>query len=273
MKGLQTFTRFCSAVIVCLSCHAVAQVKLEHDSSWQLVGRQCTIRALQLANLGAEDTPPLFLSIYAKGATGYDGVGSPGVLLARAPIGVLAANEIRNSIEVTTTARALPPGEKFTTLVVERQEGRKFVVMDYVVYTSSYTFPRRQSGGVGSDDSGALGGNVVFRGAASLTGERRTADFSIDQIQNQRETTTSGLLRLAIYATPAPYDGSATPIIVAQRPLGHLAPGDFYNRLQGRLTMRRPGRGLFYFALVVEEDQGTGFHPVAYSNAPDPRQF
>jgi hypothetical protein len=260
-------------VVVCLSGHAVAQVKLEHDSSWQLVGRQCTIRALQLANLGAEETPPLFLSVYAKPFTGYDGVGSPGALLARAPIGPLAGNAIANNIEVTTAARSLPPGEKFTTLVVERQEGRKFVILDYVVYTSSYTFPRRQSGGVGSDDLGVLGGNIVFRGAASLTGERRTADISVDQIQNQRETSTSGLLRLAIYATPAPYDGSTTPVVVAQRPLGHLAPGDFYHRLQARLMIRRPGRGLFYLSLVVEEDQGAGFQPVAYVNVPDPRQF
>ena len=272
MKGLQTFTLVCAA-IACLSCNALAQVKLEHDSSWQLVGRQCTIRVLQLANLGAEETPPLFLSVYAKPLTGYDGVGSPGILIARAPIGPLAGNAVANNLEVTTKARALPQGEKFTALIVERQEGRKFVMMDYVVYTSSYTFPRRQSGGVGSDDLGALGGNIVFRGGASLTGERRIADFSIDQIQNQRETVTSGLLRLAIYATPAPYDGSGTPIVVAQRNLGHLAPGDFYHRLQGRLTIRRPGRGLFYLALVVEEDQGGGFQPVAYVNAPDPRQF
>jgi len=272
MKGLQTFTRFCAVAAVCLSTNTFAQVKLEHDSSWHVAGRQCTIRVLQLANLGAEETPPLFLSVYAKPFTGYDGVGSPGALLARAPIGPLAGGAIANNIEVIATARPIF-GEKFTALVVERQEGRKFVIMDYVVYTSTYTFPRRQAGGVGSDDLGALGGNIVFRGPASLTGERRTADFSIDQIQNQRETTTTGMLRLAIYATPAPYDGSMTPIIVAQRPLGHLAPGDFYHRLQGRLIMRRPGRGLFYFALVVEEDQGAGFQPVAYVNTPDPRQF
>lgn len=270
---LQTFTRICAAVAIGLSCNAFAQLKLEHDSSWEIVGRQCTIRVLQLANLGAEDTGPLFLSIYAKGATGYDGTGSPGALVARAPIAALAANSTANNILVTTKARLLPPGEKFTTLTVERQEGRRFIVMDYVVYTSTYTFPRRQNGGVGSDDSGILGAGIAFRGATSLTGERRTADFSIDEIQNQREGSESGLLRLAIYATREPYNGTVSPVTVAVRPLGHLAPGDFYNHLQGRLIMKRPGRGTFYLTLALEEDQGGGFQPVAYVNVPEPRQF
>ena len=38
-----------------------------------------------------------------------------------------------------------------------------------------------------------------------------------------------------------------------------LAQGDYYNHLQGHLTMRRPGRGNFYLTLAVEEDQGSGF--------------
>src|SRR6185369_5831942 len=103
----------------------------EHDSSWETVGRQGTIRALQLANLGGEETGPLFLSVYAKGGAGYDGTGSPGALICRAPIGSLAANATANNILVTARARLLPPGEKFTALLVEKQNGRRFTVLDY----------------------------------------------------------------------------------------------------------------------------------------------
>ena len=275
MREIQTFIRACIALTICFATNSFAQsgLKLEHDSSWEIVSQQCTIRVFQLANLTSEDTGPLFLSVYTKPGTGYDGTGKPGILLARAPIAPLPANTIANNIVVTTRARAIPPGEKFSALMVESQSGRKYQIEDYVVYTSTYTFPRGQSGGVGSDDASIGAGNIIFRGANSLTGERRRADFVIDEIQNQREGSASGTLRLAIYATPAPYDGSLNRTVVATRPLGRLAQGDFFNHLSGRMLLKRPGRGAFYLTLAVEEDQGSGFQTVAYVTYPGPRQF
>ena len=274
MKGMQSEVQLGATLALCLALNTFGQtVKLEHDSSWEIVGRQGTIRALQLANLGSEETGPLFLSVYAKGGVGYDGTGSPGALLIRAPIGSIAGNAIANNIQTTAKARLLPPGEKFTVLVVEKQEGRKFTVLDYVVYTSSYTFPRRQNGGVGSDDSAIGSGDVAIRGATSLTVTGRRADFVVEEIQNEREVATTGDLRLAIYATPEPYNGSASPVVLAVRPLGQLAQGDFYNHLQGRLTLKRPGRGQFYLTLAVEEDRGSGFQPVTFVADPNPHSF
>ena len=248
MKTLRTFSRFCAMLTCCLSASVFAQsgLKLEHDSSWEIAARSCTIRASQLANLRSEDTGPLFLSVYVRSGTGYDGVNSPGRLLARAPIGPLAANTTMNNIVVTTKARAVGAREQFTTLAVEEQSGpRTFTISDYVVYTSTYTFPRRQNGGVGSEDSAIGVGDITFRGMNSLTGTGRRADFAIEEIQNQRASNATGPLRLAIYATPAPYDGSPRPIVIATRLLGRLAQGDFYTHLQGSLTLKRPGRGPF----------------------------
>src|SRR5436853_5852566 len=154
MKALQTLTRFCAVLALCFSTTIFAQpvLKLEHDSSWEIASRLCTIRASQLANRSGDDTGPLFLSIYARSDVGYDGVNSPGRLIARAPIDPLAANATANNIIVTAKAHAVPAREHFTTLAVEQQTGRKrFTILDYVVYTSTYTFPRGQSGGIGSD--------------------------------------------------------------------------------------------------------------------------
>lgn len=261
------------AFILASSSFAQSELKLEHDSSWEIVGKECTIRASQLANLRAEETGPLFLSLYAKPDTGYDGNGSPGRLVARAPLGVLSANGTLNNIVVTTKARGVPRREQFTALVVEELSGKKtYTIVDYVVYTSTYTFPAKQNGGVGSQDSGVGTGNVAFEGSAAIGGVGRFGDFNVDRIQNHRETLT-GLLRLAVYATVEPYAGGGDATIIATRPLGHLAPGDYYNHLQGRLTLKRPGRGAFYISLVLEEDLGNGFQPVIYVNAPDPRPF
>jgi hypothetical protein len=186
------------AFILASDSFAQSELKLEHDSSWEIVGKDCTIRAAQFANLRAEETGPLFLSLYAKPGTGYDGNSSPGRLVARAPIGVLAANATLNNIIVTTKARGVPRREQFTALVVEELSGKKtYTILDYVVYTSTYTFPAKQSGGVGSEDSGVGIGNVAFEGAAAIGGAGRFADFNLDKIQNHRETLT-GLLRLGL---------------------------------------------------------------------------
>ena len=275
MKNFPTFTRFVTTLLWCLSTAAFAQssVKLEHDSSWELSGHTCTIRVFQLANLKSEDTGPLFLSIYARPDAGYDGANSPGRLIARAAIDSLVASETRNNIVVTAKAHATRPREQFTALLVEQQTGRRtFSVLDYVVYTSTYTFPRRQSGGVGSEDAAIGTGDLSLQGV-TLGGLRRHADFTVEKIQNQRFANVTGPLRLAVYATPAPYDGSQVPIIIATRPLGMLAQGDSYTHLQGRFTLKRPGRGVFYLALALEEDQGSGFQRVVFAASPDPRQF
>src|SRR5215218_9442623 len=118
MKALQSLTHICGIVAALAAIHASGQptVKLEHDSSWVIANRQCTIRVLQLANLSAEDTGPLFLSVYVRSGVAYDGAGSPGILVARAPIGSLAGNTIVNDIVATAKARGIPPGEKFSSL-------------------------------------------------------------------------------------------------------------------------------------------------------------
>jgi hypothetical protein len=251
---------------------AQSTLKLEHDSSWEIVEKECTIRAFQLANLGAEPTGPLFLSIYVKPDTGYDGTGSPGRLLCRAPIDPLGAGATVNNILVTAKAHGVPHREQYSALVVEEQSGKKtFTILDYVVYTSTYTFPARENGGVGSEDAAIGEGNIAFDGT-SLAGVKRAGDVTVDKIQNRRDTTT-GELRLAVYATAAPYAGEADKTIIAARPLGQLAPGDFFNHLQARLALKKPGRGIFYLTLALEEDQGSGFQTVVYANAPEPRQF
>jgi hypothetical protein len=275
MKALQSFTLLIGAALL-WACSASGQptLWLEHDSFWHLgEKRNCTIRISSLQNLGAEETGLLFASIYAKPGSGFDGTGSPGTLIARAPLGSIPGNSSINNVVLTTKAKRARPGEKFTALLIETQNGRKFELAQYVIYTSTYMFPAGQRGGVGSDDFSIGNEYLGFLGTTTLGGAKRRAEFSVEKIQNQRESATTGPLRLAVYATPEPYNGTSDPVIVATRALGMLAQGDFYTGLQGKLRLKRPGRGAFYLSLVLEEDQGSGFVPVSYVNAPEPRQF
>src|ERR1044071_4713421 len=114
------------------SSFAQGAITLMHDSSWEVVSRDVTIRVAHILNTTTEDSGPLFLSLYARPTTVYDGTGSPGQLIARAPLDNIPAGQTLEGTVVTTRAKAIRSGAKFTTLAIERQEGRKFTIVDWV---------------------------------------------------------------------------------------------------------------------------------------------
>jgi len=240
-------------------------VSLVHDSFWKIVGRQVSIEVATISNSGTEDSGPVFLSLYAQSGAAYDG-GPPGILLARAPIGSIMAGQTVNNLAVTTRLHAVRTGLKFTALMIEQQNGRKYSILDWVSFTSTYSFPRGQNGGVGSDDSAIGRGDIAVTGAAiSVTGRRATVDIA--EVQNQRETDATGMLRMSVYSTTTPYSGGLIEgQLLATRVLGQVAPGDYYDNLHATMLLKPVRRRVpSFLTLVVEENQtGDTFTPVAW---------
>jgi hypothetical protein len=80
------------------------------------------------------------------------------------------------------------------------------------------------------------------------------------QIHNGRESGTSGSLRLQIWATEAPYDGTNDLVgfvigSASLRPL--VAGGDYFNVVK-RTTYRRPPPGYYYTTITLEERYSDG---------------
>lgn len=260
-------------LVFTIAATAQQSLWLTHDASWRIDGRELVIDVANITNPTQEESGPLFLSVYAQSGSAYDG-GAPGQLLGRAPLDPIAAGAQTGGIQLRTRLKGFRAGTRFTALVLERQEGRKFIIVDWVAFTSTYTFTRKQDGGVGSED-GAIGrGDIYFSGGGLSTGGR-TSGFSIDKLQNQRELETSGTLRVSIYATAAPYSGG-TPDgqLLFSRVLGRLAPGDYFRDIEGVAHLKKPRpRGSYYISLVIEEVQPGGFRPVAYITQSDPTAF
>jgi hypothetical protein len=235
---------------------------LTHDSSWKIQGRELVINVAFITNPTSDESGPLFLSVYAQPREAYDG-GAPGQLLGRAAIASIPGNGRIDNVLVQAKLRASHPGLKFTALMLERQNGRKFEIIDWVAFTSLYSFPRKQNGGVGSQDSAIGVGDIsVSGGALSVAGHR--ASFSIVKIQNQRELTITGALRLAFYADTQPSGGTPGGQLIGARVLGELAPGDFYRDIEASLLLKRPRpRVEYYVSLFLEEETESGFVPVA----------
>lgn len=243
----------CLAPILSFTAHAQG-ITLAHDSWWEIQGRTVTIHVSIIENGSGEDTGPLNLSLYAKGGTVYDGAGSPGQLLARVAIDSIPAGQSAQNLTLTTRVRASRPGMKFSALTVERKNGRKYEIVDWVVYTSLYAFPRNVGGGVGSDDSAIGRGNIAVSNP-SLEVTRRRATFTVDQIQSQREVGLTGTLRLAVYVNDG---GAASGNALGAVILGQLAPGDYFNNLHGTIAMRNAPRNSSPDRLLVVEEQTDG---------------
>lgn len=268
------------ALILSVALTAIASAQnslwLTHDASWRIEGRELVIEIANVTNPSTtEESGPLFLSIYAQPLI-YEGA-APGQLIGRAAIDSIPAGGRADNVVVRTRLKAPRPGLKYTALMLERQTARnKYTIVDWVAFTSTYSFLRKQNGGVGSLDSAiGLGGIAVSDGELALTG--RKAQLSVGRLQSQREFDRTGVLRLAIYANTEQEPGEAqNGQLLGSRLLGELAPGDFFHHLSATLLLKKPRpRGDYYITLLVEEDLGTGdgWQPVAVAAQVGPQSF
>jgi hypothetical protein len=278
MKTLRVYP--CLLIVSLALCiasnEAAAQphLVLSHDSYWKVVRREVVIQARTVNNTGTEDSEPLFISLYATEGSIFDG-GERGRLLARAPIGSIAAGQQTNDVMVQTRVRLPKAVPQYTALLLEKQTGKKtFEIEDYVVFQSQYSFPRKQDGGVGSEDAAIGTGNIAVEDMDFVISGRK-ATFNIGKIQNQRPENATGPLRISMHATPEPYSPMASnEFIMATGPLGDLAPGDYFTGQHGTLTMKRPRmHGAYYVTLVVEEETESGFVPAGYLSEAEPREL
>jgi hypothetical protein len=275
MKALQQQAVSLAIALFISTTTALAQQSLwlTHDSSWRIEGRELVIQVANITNPTTEDSGPLFLSVYAQSGGAYDG-GSPGTLIGRAPLDAIPASGQATGVELRTRLKAARTGLRYTALMLERQVGKKFTIVDWVAFTSTYSFTRKQDGGMGSQDSAIGIGDIYVSGGSLGTGGRRIS-FSIDKLQNQRETTMTGTLRVTLYATAQPYAGG-TPDgqRIFSRVLGQLAPGDFFHKISANALVKRPRpRGDYYVSLIIEEEQQDGFVPVALVVQSPPTKF
>jgi hypothetical protein len=99
--------------------------------------------------------------------------------------------------------------------------------------------------------------------------------LTADQVQNL-DSSTSGTLRIELWALTAPYSGSAaTGYKVAQFTVGQIASGaSLYNLSSGSVTFTAPPSGTWTFVLFITEFSGgvvdDGYVPTDWRNFPQP---
>ena len=122
-------------------------------------------------------------------------------------------------------------------------------------------------------DAGAS--NVTFGGTVAYSYSGSTAILTADRVQNSDATgSTSGTLKMELWALPAPYAGAAiSGYKMAQYTLGTLGGQfQFLNVNSGTIAFVSPPSGTYYVAMILTEFTDNplngGYTPRDYVNFP-----
>ena len=101
---------------------------------------------------------------------------------------------------------------------------------------------------------------------ASWTGSDDTVTIYVSKILNTSSTTTSGSLRLSLWALQSPYNGSSNSgVNIANLDLGPLYPRYQYTNIRSTLGATRP-YGTYYTAFLLSEWTGAAWRVVDWVN-------
>jgi hypothetical protein len=117
--------------------------------------------------------------------------------------------------------------------------------------------PRRPVGGGGG---GGTTSGIKISGNVSWATSGSSINIKADKIQNLSSSSTSGYLRLRIWATRFRYTGGTiNGYVLGTRSLSPLAPSYYYPNISGYVPYTRPPAGTYYTTITVEEYTASGW--------------
>ena len=115
-----------------------------------------------------------------------------------------------------------------------------------------------------------MSGSVAYDAVGSLV------TLSVDRIDNLRKDFSfSGPLAIQLWATTSPYNGETTlqGYKLAERPLGVLESGYYYDNLSSSVPFFAPPNGVYNVVFVLAEWNGTSYETIDWENFLDFEAF
>jgi len=115
-----------------------------------------------------------------------------------------------------------------------------------------------------------MSGSVSYETVGSLV------TLSVDRIDNLRKDFSfSGTLAIQLWATTSPYNGETTiqGYKLAERPLGVLEAGYYYDNLSFRVPFFAPPNGVYNVVFVLAEWNGSSYEAIDWENFLDFEAF
>lgn len=245
--------------------------------SWSINGTKIDISSDEVLNnqLGGV-SGTLRLRIWAT-TLPYSGGTINGYVLGTRSLGTLSGGYQISNISGYVPYTPPPDGLYYTTMTLEEYTGSGYVIVDYVNFPASQYFSTGGSGGVdsGGGGGGALDGIGLYgKLKYKLSAKKGTAQFQLGEIYNARSSGLSGLLRVRLWASNSYYaGGTLTGYPIAERDMGQLAGGYFYDNLSFTTSYSPPPGGAYYLVLTVDEYSNGEWLIQDFYTFPKPKKF
>ena len=251
---------------------AVAQdLDLGGSVGWRKIGRVMRIHAERIENNGTNRSGFLRLQIWAT-TNVYDGTNDiTGYVLGTFNLGSLDPDTV--FVNASRLVRFLPPppGLYYTTMTLEEETADGFLIVDSVNFEGIVNFGGY---GAGALNDLAPNGEVTFAGDVSWLAGNRHVEIFAGQILNTRATGRTGVLRIRLWATTTPYDGSfLSGYPMATVRVGRVYAGFFLPDFDRRTFFRAPPTGEYFVTMTLEEFSGGGWNIRDYVNFPGTSVF
>jgi hypothetical protein len=115
---------------------------------------------------------------------------------------------------------------------------------------------------------------VDISGTVSWATSGSSINISATKVMNLSYTSSTGSLRLQIWATRSRYTGGTiSGYVLGRRNLNPLQPRYYYSNISGSVSYTRPPRGTYYTTITVEEYTSSGWVIRDYINFNGTKQF
>lgn len=234
------------------------ELDLSGNSGWEKRGSRIRIHAQFIDNFRpAGSSGYLRLQIWAT-TNVYDGADAiTGYVLGTYNLGPLAAGSAFTDKSRLVRYVRPPPGLYYTTITLEENTTDGFVISDYANFDGLVNL-----GGFGEGEANlASAGDISFAGEVSWSAGDGRVQFFAEQIRNERVSGRSGVLRVRLFASDAPYDGGTNVLAgfpMATRRVGRVYGGNSSIQFYPRTTpFRAPPPGEYSVVMTLEEyDRG-----------------
>jgi hypothetical protein len=257
---------------ILLSINAAGQeLDLIGQSGWeQWSARRLRVFADEIANYRSSTSDPLRLEIVATPELPSGGDFSQGYTIGTLLLRELRGNDSFFDIDYLVRYYAPTAGIYYTSIVLSEETDSGHQVTDWEIFTDPVNF-----GGYGVGDAIADEPDepVFFEGNVSWRSAWGRVLLSADTIVNEG-ATRSGLLRMRLWATLTPYDGSLLDgYLLANKQLGKLKSGFQFINYERTAPFYHPPEGLYYITLTLEEKSGRGWFIRDWVNFPGQSLF
>ena len=185
----------------------------------------------------------------------YSGGSLSGYVMASSSLGTLSGRSYFSNVVRTVPLTVPPSGTYYVTMTLEEYTSSGYVTRDYLTFNSTRTF----GGGGGGGSSGGGSGDISMSGSVAWSTSGSTLRMEVGRIDNYRYSTT-GTLRLRLWATSSRYSGSAlSGYILGESVLGQLSSRQAFVNIVRTVAYSPPPAGTYYTSFIVEEYTSSGY--------------